>query len=707
MSKSFSWSTNVLLVSFVVDKNEIVYLGDIKPAEHESQSPDWDRSLLPLHQLRLLGEGNFNGSKTSKALVSTYLSNRLKYVSHRERSDSGVNTCEVVTKDEISGLEVTSLFTAFDHIPVLRSTVTIENKSNRTVSITSIPSLVIGGLTKDSSQWWYDYTVHSATNTWFREAQWRSETLPDVGIDDFLAHRLQASFATYGKSNQGSFSSGSHLPMGMLHNEKTLDTWLWQVENNGSWKWEIGDWGGQVYVAVTGPTFNDHTWEQQIEPGERFTTVPAAICRVKGKLDAGFQAFTQYRRRIRRPHKDNVELPIIFNDYMNCLMGDPDEIKIRRLIKPAVEAGAEYFVIDAGWYSNDSNWWDDIGEWEPSAKRFPSGFGRLLKEIRDAGLVPGVWVEPESVGVKCKLVDSLPKEAFFQQGGQRIIERDRLQLDFRHPAVRDHLDRIVDRLVKGMGVGYFKFDYNIEIVQGTDRTDINTESSGAAHLEHNRAYLAWISNLLDKYPDLVIENCSSGAQRMDYAMLALHPIQSTSDQEDPVHYSAIAASVFTAVTPEQGATWAYPQKVWSDEINALTVVNSLLGRIHLSGRLDELSDSQFKLIQDGMRAYKSIRDDIKTALPFWPLGLPKWHDDWLAYGLICGSRTLLAVWRRGGPTSRDVPMAQLSRHTNVKVRLLYPNDFTAEAQWDASGTCMKVELPALICARLFELSGYT
>ena len=37
---------------------------------------------------------------------------------------------------------------------------------------------------------------------------------------------------------------------------------------------------------------------------------------------------------------------------------------------------------------------------------------------------------------------------------------------------------------------------------------------------------------LAKYPDLVIENCSSGGLRMDYAMLSRYSIQSTSDQEE-------------------------------------------------------------------------------------------------------------------------------------------------------------------------------
>lgn len=56
----------------------------------------------------------------------------------------------------------------------------------------------------------------------------------------------------------------------------------------------------------------------------------------------------------------------------------------------------------------------------------------------------------------------------------------------------------------------------------------------------------------------------------------------------------------------------------------MTVVNSLLGRIHLSGRLDKLLPHQFDLIKEGMDVYRSIRSDLRTATAFWPLGLSQW-----------------------------------------------------------------------------------
>ncbi|KAL2440882.1 hypothetical protein ABEF95_008124 [Exophiala dermatitidis] len=489
--------------------------------------------------------------------------------------------------------------------------------------------------------------------------------------------------------------------MGLLQRRDGKDSWLWQVESNGSWRWEVGDLQHDLYLAAGGPTAIDHDWKQRLAPGEEFTSVPVALCHVHGDSDQAFGHLTQYRRRMRRKHDDNERMSLIFNDYMNCLMGDPDENKIKALLPKVVECGAEYFVIDAGWYADDSGWWDDVGEWEPSKKRFPSGFKNLLATIRSHGLIPGVWLEPEVIGVRSVAAGELPEEAFFQECGQRIVERGRYQLDYRHEAVRTRMSRTVDKLVNHFGVGYFKFDYNIEVVAGTDLAC----SLGVGQLDHNRAYLRWVDSLFERHPGLVIENCSSGAQRMDYAMLAVHTLQSTSDQEDPVLYAAIAAAVPTAVAPEQSATWAYPQRDWDDEINALTVVNSLLGRIHLSGRLDQLNQTQLALVAEGMEVYKDIRENLKTALPFWPLGFPKWHDDWLALGMLTQvGEVYMSIWRRGGPQQCLLPLPRF-RGQKIEATLLYPRNYAATAVWNETTAQIEVDVPPQICARLFHLTA--
>ncbi|KAL4999841.1 glycoside hydrolase superfamily [Aspergillus recurvatus] len=618
--------SDAIALTVSIDEDGAAYLDQIIP---RGSTPRWPASKYfkshhaPLVEVRLAGEGT-QKHKSSKSLLGSYIGARLRCKFTEIRESEGSKTLDVTLSDLEANITVISHLTIYDSTPTLRATATIRNDSGQDIIVTQVTSLVLGGLTTGSAKWWHDYMLSVPTNSWFREAQWIEHGLPSVGVDHYGVYGRPenhfASLAHYPVSNRGTFSTEGHLPMGSLKHRNNGETWLWQVENNGSWRWEIGDWRDSVYLAAGGPIETDHGWRQLLRPSEEFATVPVALVHVYDDYEKAFSALTRYRRIIRRKHNDNLHLPIVFNDYMNCLMGDPTEEKILALVGPVVKAGAEYFVIDCGWYADDAGWWDDVGAWEPSKKRFPNGFNNLLTQIRRNGLIPGLWIEPEVIGVRSKVAAQLPDEAFFQRDGHRVVEKGRYQLDYRHPAVRSRMHGIVERFVEEFGVGYFKFDYNIDVTQGTD---VGTSSPGSGQLEHNRAYLTWVNELLDKFPSLVIENCSSGGQRMDYAMLSTHPIQSSSDQQDPDKYAAISATLPTAVTPEQGAVWT----------NAFSVVNALLGRVHLSGRL----------VKEGMDIYKTIRGDLPAATAFWPLGLPGWHDGWVALGMAVDGGDLESV----------------------------------------------------------------
>jgi Melibiase len=89
----------------------------------------------------------------------------------------------------------------------------------------------------------------------------------------------------------------------------------------------------------------------------------------------------------------NRRLGVVFNDYMNTLMGEPTTERLLPLIEAAAAVGAEYFVIDAGWYAEPGEgWWDTVGAWRPAAAGFPGGgLSGVFDRIRTAGMVPGLW----------------------------------------------------------------------------------------------------------------------------------------------------------------------------------------------------------------------------------------------------------------------------------------------------------------------------
>ncbi len=465
-------------------------------------------------------------------------------------------------------------------------------------------------------------------------------------------------------------------------------TLAWQIEHNGSWHAEIGDRFDDVYLVLGGPARREHQWSVRLAPGQTWRTVPVAVCLVAGGAETAMAALTRYRRAIRRPHPDNAELPVVFNDFMNCLMGDPTADRLQPLVRAAATAGAEVFCIDAGWYDDEAgppgpggvpSWWDSVGEWEPSTKRFPNGLGEVMDAIRAAGMVPGLWLEPEIVGVRSPIAAQLPDDAFLRRDGIRIAEWDRYQLDLTHPAARAHLDETVDRLIARFGVGYFKLDYNVDI------------GPCDGLLEHNRAFLAWLDAVRDRHPRLVIEGCAAGGMRLDGATLSRVCLQSMTDQQDTLLLPPIAAAAPTVAPPEQAAMWAYPQ---GDRV-ALAMVTAMLGRVHLSGRLDLLDDAQMAQVADALTVYKGYRHELAHGVPRWPLGMPGWRDEKLALAIDCGAVSYVAVWRRDCPDD----VIELPWQEPVAVKALFPRP--VEAAWH-DGT-VRVRLPTPNSAVLLRL----
>ncbi len=652
---------------------------------------------LPIAEIHLGGEGS--GTSSSERLMGSAVGLRLRTVGHRTWEADGMAHLEVTARDAVSEILVNVRWSSWPDLAVVRS-VTEVVAGGSGVDLRAVSSVALGGITTPGSEWWHDHEVGFAHNTWFREMVWQRRTPAELGLDDtgLRTWGIPSSRASFAIGQRGSWSTGGHLPMGIIRSNRDRRALLWQIEHNGAWRWELGDQGDALYLVASGPTDQSAAWTRRLAPGERFGSVPATLVLGEGD-EAVFGALTKARRRVRRSHPDHELLPVIVNDYMNALMGDPTAENLPPFIDAAARAGAEVYCIDSGWYTDGATWWNDLGAWEPSSRRFPNGLDAITRYIRDAGMVPGLWLEPEVVSVSSPVADLLPAEAFFQRDGKRVIESGRLQLDFRHPAALAHVDSAVERLIADLGLGYLKFDYNMDVTQGTD---VNADSPGHGQFGHQRALLDWVRSLMDRHPALVIESCASGGQRMDAATLAVHPVQSTSDNQDPLFTAAIAAAAPTAVTPEQGAVWAYPDPSWSDERIAFSLASALLGRVHLAGRLDRLSDDQMQLVQEAMAAYRSTRGRLGASVPFWPLGLPGWHDAVVALGMHDDDGELLTVWRRSGSTTVRLPLPRYAG-SPLTVDVVFPTSLQTSIHWDPDAGELVLDLPVEPAARTLLL----
>jgi alpha-galactosidase len=661
-------------------------------------------TLMPLVEVTAIGYGRYwSGTRLDR----TPIGERLRHRGHLAGRDGIWHTLSIELHDPESGLVAEVLFRSPEGVPVLRAEVRLRNEAAQALHVQSVTSLAIGGLVARADSGLQNAEVLWAQNEWFGECRWQREPLRRTVPNLSGPVRQADGRCAFELAGHGTWSSCGALPMGGLADPDSGRAWAWQIEHNGGgWRWECGERAGSAYLALSGPCDTHHQWQHPLEPGEEFRTVPVALAACEdGGTDEAFAALTRYRRLLRRPHSDHARLPVVFNDFMNCLMGDPTTAKLLPHIDAAADAGAEYFVVDAGWYdADDDGWWDSVGAWEPSATRFPGprGIHEVFDRIRARGMVPGIWLEPEAVGVRSPVAATLPDEAFFRRGGLRVVENGRLHLDLRHPAARAHLDAVVDRLVDDWGIGYLKLDHNIDMGPGTSAHD--GEAPGAGLLGHNRAHLDWLDAVLDRHPELVLENCASGGMRMDYALLSRTQLQSTSDQQNLLHYAPIAASAPAAVTPEQCAVWSYPLGTDSLDEVAFTMTSSLLGRIHLSGQLPDLKPEARALVHEAIAVYRSIRADLPHAVPAWPLGLPGWEDPWIALAMHSPDSTYLALWRRpGAAPSTALPLPHL-RGRAARLEVLYPSIAAADVVWQPDTAELTVALPRCPASMLLRIT---
>lgn len=701
MTGTITWGNDAVTLRFTYADNAPVVISGIADRHGEAVFPH----AQPFVEILASGRGTGHWICNHR-LTQTSLGQSLRYSSSQAKHTELGDELDINMVSKEYGISVVAHFVLPNGRRMFQTTVSVTNTADAPLVLESVTSFAASFGTRDAVAGadFEAWSLLQCDTDWIGEGRWHETPMRE--LCPFLNQQMvgRDPQGTHEVISEGTFSTGTALPIGILKNDSGSMAWAFQVEHNGAWRWEAGEDNADGYFALSGPDYRDHGWTVCLEQGETFTTVPASA--VLGvDFDDAIAELTLYRRAMHNPDDDIITNKVVFNDYMNTLNGDPTTEKLLPLIPRAAEAGAEIFCVDAGWYDDTGYWWPSVGEWKPSTRRFPNGLGEVIDAIRANGMVPGLWMEPEVVGVESPVAEELPDEAFFLNHGQRVVEQQRYLLDFRNPIVIEHMNTIVDRLIDEFGVGYFKFDYNVMPGPGTT---YNSDSAGDGLLGHNRAYTAWIQDLYRRHPGLILENCSSGGMRTDFAQSSNFQLLSTSDQQDFRLYPVITAAAPMSMLPEQAGNWAYPERSMTDEEFAFAITNSLLGRLFLSGYVNQFSQAQMTLVEDAVTTYKNmVRPVITRAVPFWPLGLAQWTDDVVSTGLRTDDTVLISVWARNC-AGRDIELViPQANGRQAEAATLYPvrEDLPVwESRWDQEHGCLHVAVPeCAYVARTFVL----
>lgn len=608
-----------------------------------------------ISEIQIAGE-NKNSHEGVKLGISSE-GNRLRYIGHN--IDGNVLTIELRAPQ-------ISVKVVFERVGrAYRINTVVKNISVASVVLEEVSAFVLSGFARRDDTDNLKFTRFDQSH--HCECQPKTVTFSDEGFSS-LGKDGQKRLAF---ANVGSWSSKEQIPQGIIElvNGKAV---MFQIESNNNWYYEISDKNDGYYLYLGGANLPFHGWSKALGSCESYVT-PTVTVVFGNSVAHVIDAMTEYRRTLVPHCALDEKLPVIFNEYMHLSWDNPDEQKTRLYARCAAAVGAEYYVIDCGWHNKEDGdkVYPYVGQWLESKVRFPHGVRATTDYIRSLGMKAGLWIEPEIIGMHCKeMLNYYDDACFMQRYGRRVCVMNRYFLDFRNTKVRDYLTETIRRMIEDYGAEYIKLDYNQDCGVGTDYLAF----CAAEGLEQcAAAYLDWVDSIIKMHPNVIFEGCASGGMRMDYKTLSRFSLCSTSDQIHCYKYPYIVGNIFSAVVPEQAAVWSYPvstfaiessaeiDKEWveqniTDDRVALNMINSLLGRMHLAGHLELLSDKQYELVKEGVKVYKELAPFKKSALPFLPLGFTSFGKKTVAVGLKNKDTAYLAVYDLCGDNTKTIPV---------------------------------------------------
>lgn len=662
----------------------------------ETEYPLTDNQKYYLKTFSNIAEVEISGSGTREHTgdrhIFTSEPQTLKYVTHKIHKNGENDVLIILQKnDKIELLTYYELVAGTETIRAWNSVTNISDKRITLEYISSFYKMDMIGYNHYSTA-----ELIIPHNSWYFEAQWKRSKLIDLGI---VSSNELKTFKKYCVSNTGAWPSKNYLPMGMLKDSIEERCYMWQIEANGSWSYEIGDMIKNVTLNLSGPTFQENGWAKHLESGESFESVKAAITLGKDEFEC-IENITRYRRKICKRTFDWKDNPVIFNEYMLASWNCPSHETATALAPTAKKIGADYFVIDCGWHDEILNPFYYVGKWEESKTKYPNGLKNTLKYLESLGLKTGLWMEPEVVGALGDAKKMWDDDCYFQRFGKPLVISNRYQLDFRNKKVTDFLEEKISYLVNEYNIGYLKLDYNIEPGVGTD---LDSDSFGDGLLEHNRKYHEFISKIGQKHPNLIIEGCASGGNRLDYLTMENVNLVSTSDQTDYLTYPYIVSNLLTAVLPEQAGIWCYPklENLGSDEISFedinINLMNSMIGRVHMASKLYLFSEDKQSFMQKGIEFYHSLDSFKQNAVPFYPKGFSSFDDESLAFGLKNDGVAYLWVYNLKNDADVNIDLKGAN-----KVELAFPLE-AVKTSFEFENEKLTYHPTQIATARLFKI----
>ena len=549
-------------------------LGDLREGALSVRQKDGTRSV----DLRVTGWEVVDGKLGIPGLPATFGDNAKTLLLH--------------LKDELIGLTATLSYTLFDDVAGVMRHTELHNASDADLYIERAYSLCLE--LPDSR-----YDLITLSGKWAREREMsrRPLVMGEQGVSSLRgATSLFTSNMLFLARPETTEDRGEAIGAALVYSGNF--TASVHVDANRC---------SRVFLGLNGVDFS---WK--LAPGETFHTPEA----VTVYSDAGLDGMSAQFHRICADHLvrgkyAKAPRPILLNNWEATYFGFNEE-KLLKIARTAADVGVELFVLDDGWFGYRDDDTTSLGDWYVDTKKLPNGLKHLTDQVHAMGLKFGLWFEPEMVSPKSDLYEKHPDWAIHIDGRMPIQQRQQLTLDMSREDVQDYVYECVASHLREDGIDYVKWDMNRHFSNIGSALLPADQQKELPHRYMLGLYRV-LEKLVNEFPDVLFESCSSGGGRFDMGMLHYMPQTWTSDNTDALCRCRIQYSTSLVFPPF--AMGSHVSAVPNHQTGRITPIQTR-GNVAMSGcfgyelDLNTLSAEDLEKVRAQVKRIKELRTTL-------------------------------------------------------------------------------------------------
>lgn len=350
----------------------------------------------------------------------------------------------------------------------------------------------------------------------------------NITIDEFLSspdemreferinHLYPGKVRTF--SNTGGRSSDGQAPFFNVH------------KNGKGYIFAVG-WTGQWNVSVS-RTEDELVFKSKIEdtnfyllPGEKYRTSSVVILPYEGDFITSQNIWRRFVKKHFTPKcidgKNNfVPLSSMMWGGISskAMIEEIDKIKKKRF-------PYEYFWVDAGWYgintdetmndfdtSGEYGWSKQVGDWRASKKIHPNGLVDVSKAAHNENMKFLLWFEIER---SLKISPIMEKYSDYYMRSEEDWTR---LLNLGDSKVWEYAYNTIADMIEKVKIDCYRQDFNMSPISFWRYNDTDGRN-GITEIKYINGLYKLLDALLERFPNLLIDNCASGGKRLDIEMM--------------------------------------------------------------------------------------------------------------------------------------------------------------------------------------------